>query len=150
MTDEEFVEWMGIESDWKKGKPRYTDWEILQDITNPEEFLRESLSSATDKGKVARLIKRFDNDGGRFSDTDLESARSYPIESLLGTRSRRSGSKLLASCPFHQERTASMVIYSDNSFHCFGCSAHGKNAVDLIMLRDSVSFRDAVNYLLTK
>lgn len=28
-------------------------------------------------------------------------------------------------CPFHGEKTASLKLYDDNSFYCFGCHAHG-------------------------
>jgi hypothetical protein len=35
-------------------------------------------------------------------------------------------------CPFHSEDTASFNIFEhDNSFHCYGCQAHG-NAIDFI------------------
>src|SRR4029077_13501978 len=32
----------------------------------------------------------------------------------------------VVSCPFHHDPGPSMVLYThDNSFHCFGCEAHG-------------------------
>ncbi len=139
---------MDIESEWKKGKKLPTDWDILQDIPDPVAFLRESMASSRDKEKISRLIGRLEDDSGRISEGDLQSARDYPIYHLV-PKFRQSGSKKLCNCPFHGERTASMVIYEDNSFHCFGCQAHGKNAVDFITLRDNCSFREAVNHLLT-
>lgn len=34
--------------------------------------------------------------------------------------------KLKTCCPFHNEKTPSMIIYEDtNSYHCFGCGASG-------------------------
>lgn len=36
-------------------------------------------------------------------------------------------------CPFHQEKSASLALYKDNSYYCFGCKAHGKGAIDFVM-----------------
>lgn len=39
---------------------------------------------------------------------------------------KRSGSTLVTSCPFHDEKTPSCQVNESKSmFHCFGCSAHG-------------------------
>lgn len=53
-------------------------------------------------------------------------------------------------CPFHQgDRTASMKIYVNNTFHCFGCGAHG-TVIDFVMKMDGVSFLDACRQLTGK
>ena len=36
----------------------------------------------------------------------------------------RSGKPRFAPCPFHEEGTPSLALYSDH-YHCFGCGAHG-------------------------
>ena len=36
-----------------------------------------------------------------------------------------SGSYYKTRCLFHDDSTPSMTIYPDNTFHCFGCGAHG-------------------------
>lgn len=43
------------------------------------------------------------------------------------------GRRVMVKCPFHPEKTASLAIYPNNGFHCFGCAKHGKNAVDFIV-----------------
>lgn len=43
----------------------------------------------------------------------------------------------MIKCPFHDDSTASMALYPNNGFHCFGCAAHGNNAVDFVMLLDT-------------
>ena len=54
------------------------------------------------------------------------------------------GKDLVASCPFHEEDTASFVVTPErNLFHCFGCGAAG-GPVDWVMKRNGVSFRHAV------
>jgi hypothetical protein len=38
---------------------------------------------------------------------------------------QKSGSNWKMCCPFHKEDTPSFMVYSDASYHCFGCHAHG-------------------------
>lgn len=36
------------------------------------------------------------------------------------------GQRLTAICPFHREETPSFVVDQErNTYHCFGCEAHG-------------------------
>lgn len=43
----------------------------------------------------------------------------------IGIYLKQKGNKYTACCPFHTEKTPSFFVYSDGSYHCFGCSAHG-------------------------
>lgn len=50
-------------------------------------------------------------------------------------------------CPFHNENTPSMVVYSDTqSFYCFGCSAGG-DAINFVMRAEDVGYVEAVKIL---
>jgi DNA primase len=73
--------------------------------------------------------------------SDIERARQVPITNLLGspplTRKR------MIRCPFHADRTASLCLYPNNGFHCFGCGAHGHNAIDFC-IKLGYNFKDAV------
>ncbi len=41
-------------------------------------------------------------------------------------RLRRSGQQWVSLCPFHHEETPSFTLNpSSNTYHCFGCEAHG-------------------------
>jgi DNA primase len=63
------------------------------------------------------------------------------------TSLRKSGSNFTACCPFHQERTPSFYVYPDDqSYHCFGCGAHG-DAITLVREKERVDFSDAVELL---
>lgn len=86
---------------------------------------------------------------GKFSEVDVQTANSYPVEDLVNSKTRKSGNKIMACCPFHQEDTPSFVIYSDNSWHCFGCGKHGTGAIGFVMERDSCDFKLAVKNLLS-
>jgi len=43
----------------------------------------------------------------------------------FGFTLQKSGNTYRMCCPFHKEDTPSFVVYSDLSYHCFGCHAHG-------------------------
>lgn len=76
-----------------------------------------------------------------------EVAKQTPILSLYAfQRLRKLGSRYTALCPFHQEKTPSFVIYPDNSFHCFGCQAHG-DAIDFMKLIKGCSFKEAISQM---
>ena len=75
---------------------------------------------------------------------DLEQYRNIPISRILGIRDK--GRRYSIKCPFHGDTDPSMVIYPDNSFHCFGCGAHGNNAIDFVMA-SGCTFQEALNEL---
>ena len=60
---------------------------------------------------------------------------------------KRVGKDYKGLCPFHQEKTASFKVDpAKQFFHCFGCKATG-NAIDFVMKRDRIEFRDALRLL---
>ena len=59
--------------------------------------------------------------------------------------------KSKALCPFHDDKTPSLLIDSSRDrgrqhFHCFACGAHG-DAIDLVKERLNIGFREAVEWL---
>jgi len=64
-----------------------------------------------------------------------------------GIELRRAGKDLLAHCPFHEDREASLVVTpGKNLWHCFGCQVGG-GPIDWVMRMKGVSFRHAVELL---
>ena len=64
-----------------------------------------------------------------------------------GIELKRKGRQLVASCPFHQERTASFNVSSAKGlFHCFGCGAAG-DVIGFVTKHDRVSFSGALDAL---
>lgn len=47
-----------------------------------------------------------------------------------------------AKCVFHEEDTASLMIYSNGTYKCFGCGAHG-DIITLVEHMENVGFQDA-------
>jgi phage/plasmid primase-like uncharacterized protein len=72
--------------------------------------------------------------------------QAYPIVTVAGavTKLRKAGKNFTGCCPFHNEKTPSFYVYPDSeSFHCFGCSAHG-DVVDFVALNDGVDTKTAL------
>jgi DNA primase catalytic core len=64
-----------------------------------------------------------------------------------GVEVRRKGRQLVASCPFHQERTASFTVSPARGlFHCFGCGAAG-DVIGFVTKYDKVTFGAALDTL---
>jgi DNA primase len=64
-----------------------------------------------------------------------------------GIELKRKGRQLVASCPFHQEKTASFNVSSAKGlFHCFGCGVSG-DVIGFVTKHDKVSFSGALETL---
>lgn len=60
---------------------------------------------------------------------------------------KKAGSLFKSCCPFHSEKTPSFVVTpARQTYHCFGCGAHG-NAIDFLIEHDRLSFPEAVEEL---
>lgn len=83
-----------------------------------------------------------------MSRVDVEEVkRRNPIQGIVerhGVRLRGEGRRLVALCPFHEDRSPSFSVYPDTqSFHCFGCGASG-DVIDFARRIEGVSFREAI------
>ncbi|MYA16771.1 MAG: DNA primase [Gammaproteobacteria bacterium] len=71
------------------------------------------------------------------------------IVDVIGSRVqlKKSGRNHKGLCPFHDEKTPSFNVNEDRqSFHCFGCEAHG-TAIGFLMEYDSLTFPEAIETL---
>ena len=72
-----------------------------------------------------------------------------PIEEVIGgyVNLKRAGSRYVACCPFHNEKTPSFTVFTDtSSYYCFGCGAGG-DVITFIMNRENLEYTDAVQLL---
>ena len=60
----------------------------------------------------------------------------------LGRKLKKNGSKHWACCPLHGEKTASLCIYGDGTWYCFGCNKGG-DAVRLYQEMFGLDAKDA-------
>ena len=60
---------------------------------------------------------------------------------------KRRGRSFVGLCPFHQEKTPSFNVSPGRQFfYCYGCK-EGGNAIDFVMKRDRVEFKEALRSL---
>jgi len=65
-----------------------------------------------------------------------------------GVKLKRHGADLMGQCPFHDDRTPSLVISPEkNLWHCLGACQAGGTVIDWVMRVEGVSFRHAVELL---
>jgi len=79
-----------------------------------------------------------------LSNDQIQRAREFPTYDLYSGQLRHISNRHSCLCPFHEEKTPSFVFYDDGSFYCFGCSAHGNNAIDYLIKKEKLEFREAV------
>lgn len=75
---------------------------------------------------------------------NFDELREVKIHKVLGIRD--SGQRVNVRCPFHSDRTPSLSIYPDGSYHCFGCGQHGRNSIDFL-LELSGDIKEVINEL---
>ena len=72
------------------------------------------------------------------------------IEDLIssyGIDLKRRGKNMLGLCPFHNEKSPSFSVSTENSyFHCFGCGAGG-DIITFVMKIDNLDYVEAVKLL---
>lgn len=74
---------------------------------------------------------------------------SSDVEAIVSSyvKLKRQGRNLVGLCPFHSEKTPSMVVYPDTqSFFCFGCGAGG-DVISFIMRIENLDYVEAVRFL---
>src|SRR5260370_36534443 len=70
------------------------------------------------------------------------------LAEVRGIAFKRHGSDLIGRCPFHEDKTPSLVITpSKNLWHCLGACQAGGTVIDWVMKSEGVSFRHAVELL---
>ena len=82
---------------------------------------------------------------------DIEAIRAqHPIAHAVsgaGVELRRSGRRLVGLCPFHEDRTPSLVVYEESgSYFCFGCDAGG-DVFDFVGRLQGIGFRETAALL---
>jgi DNA primase len=88
----------------------------------------------------------------RIPDDEIERLkREIPVERLIQARGielRRHGRNLAGRCPFHNDRTPSLIVTPENNtWHCMGACQMGGSVIDWVMKSQGVSFRHAAELL---
>ena len=88
----------------------------------------------------------------RIADDVIERLKSeVAVERLAEARGvvfEKRGADLHGRCPFHEDKTPSLVVTpSKNLWHCLGACQQGGTVIDWVMKAEGVSFRHAVELL---
>ena len=88
----------------------------------------------------------------RIAEAEIERLkREISVERLAtakGVELKAHGKDLHGRCPFHADRTPSLVVTpSTNLWHCLGACQAGGSSIDWVMRAEGVSFRHAVELL---
>jgi DNA primase len=88
----------------------------------------------------------------RIPDDEIQRLKSeISMERLVvsfGVELKRHGAELLGRCPFHDDKTPSLVVSpKTNLWHCLGKCNIGGSTIDWVMKTQGVSFRHAVELL---
>jgi hypothetical protein len=89
---------------------------------------------------------------GRIAAGELERLKAeISLERLAEARGvvlTRHGADLIGRCPFHDDKSPSLVISPQkNLWHCLGACQTGGSVIDWVMRAEGVSFRHAVELL---
>ncbi|RAX06760.1 CHC2 zinc finger domain-containing protein [Photorhabdus bodei] len=87
----------------------------------------------------------------RIPETELQHLKAavslVAVVEQQGRQLFKRGKDYVLLCPFHQEKTPSMVLSPEkNLYHCFGCHAGG-SVLDWVMKTEGLSLRHAVERL---
>lgn len=70
------------------------------------------------------------------------------VNSVATLKKAGSAAEFVGLCPFHNEKTPSFTVnVRKGLYHCFGCGVTGHNAIDLVMARNGLEFRPALELL---
>lgn len=88
----------------------------------------------------------------RIPDAELERLKQtvslQRLAEARGVELKRHGADLIGRCPFHDDKTPSLVITpAKNLWHCLGACQAGGTVIDWVMKAEGVSFRHAVELL---
>jgi DNA primase catalytic core len=91
----------------------------------------------------------------RIPDDELERLkRETDLVALVqaaGVQLRRHGANLVGRCPFHEDRSPSLVVTpAKHLWNCLGACQAGGSVIDWVMRTERVSFRHAVERLRTR
>jgi DNA primase len=88
----------------------------------------------------------------RIPDDEIERLkREVSLERLVGAAGielKRHGADLIGTCPFHDDKTPSLIVSPQkNLWHCLGECQTGGSVIDWVMRTRGLSFRHAVEIL---
>lgn len=76
----------------------------------------------------------------------METAKKKPITDYYIGKLRKTGSRHMGKCPFHEDGSPSFVIYETNTANCFGCGWNG-DVIDFVSKLNNLDFKETIRLL---
>jgi hypothetical protein len=123
------------------------DRELLEIFPEGKEIINQKLKE-NDDSRLKRLSALADDNPHLLKwEKAVIRAKAVPIQDIVKLkRLRRTARGYEACCPLHDDKSPSLIIYSDNHFRCFSCQKFG-DSIDLYKLLFKVDMKTAVNSL---
>ena len=89
---------------------------------------------------------------GRIAESEIERLKTevslVRLVEAKGITLKTHGKDRIGHCPFHDDKTPSLVVSPDsNLWHCLGACQTGGSVIDWVMKYEGVSFKHAVELL---
>lgn len=97
----------------------------------------------------SQMLKKFRSWKNKDEQLMVEKAKEYPIIELVSQFTDDPNGVTFyrnIKCILHDDSTASMKLYENNTYYCFGCN-QGGDTIDLLMKKRGVDFISAVKWL---
>lgn len=158
MTDDEFDEQMRFER-WCKGVKHTTKqtvhlmeaFEAFDDLVYDMCMMNiaDSKESKESRDHFKKILEKYKAWKNKDNDLMIDQAKAYPITSLVSqfaTEDKEISFYRNVKCILHEDSTASMKLYQNNTYYCFGCN-QGGDTIDLLMRKRNIDFISAVKWL---
>lgn len=113
-------------------------------------FVRDGI--CTLNNQINRLYRQVHflkatKENGKNKRVDIDLIRAIPLKKILGEPHHSSYDRDYYSCPLHQEKNPSFVVYGkSNSWYCFSCCAGG-SIIDLISKMYKLNIKETLKKL---
>ncbi len=133
-----------INAEIENEENRWFAKDIVDSRLNYHERIKEIDRQLARLRRYLRIINGDPIPKGAITSDLIQAAKEVPIETIFNQDFRRSGSRLVGLCPFHNEKSGSFFVYTGtNRCYCFGCGAKG-NVIDTYIKLHGCSFNEAV------
>ena len=137
--DSEAEYWRDMASDAESPDARIWCWRIADEVEHDAAALRarqtRRMQSPFDTRETVQRVK---------DAADIIAVFGTRVPETMQRAALRSGSQVHILCPFHREKTPSLVLYREDArWWCFGCN-QGGDSISAVMLLDNLDFWPAV------
>lgn len=145
-TTDSRLEYEGFWKAFWRGLVKYTDVKRLVQVEKHMARLKRQMCIAHGDPSAQLSIRK--ESQRHYTPEQVQTACAVPLETLYDGQLRKSGKRLVGLCPFHNEKTPSFYVFTENNrCWCFGCQ-QGGDVIDYLRLTQNLTFKESIKYLL--